>query len=207
MNASRFRTVALSAAVAAAAALGVAADAAAQSSTTRGFLLGAHLGAGAVNIEGSDYASGGGGGVTFGLGLNRNFTIFLNLDGSAIDVAADGGQVEGDWTLGHADLGVRFHFANSLRSWVPYLSGAFSARAVSISDIGGNIGTDGSISGGGFTFGGGIMIYPSQGFAVDLSALVTAGQYTTFTVGGTSQAGFDIDSQSNRFLVGIVWWP
>ena len=207
MIVTRLRVLASIGALAALTTMVAATDAAAQSSTTRGFLVGAHLGGGAVNIEGSEYASGGGGGATFGLGLNRNFTIFLNLDGSVISEAADGGAAEGDWTLGHADLGVRFHFANSLRSWVPYLSGAFTARAVSISDIGGNVGTDGSISGGGFTFGGGIMIYPSQAFAVDISALFTQGQYTTLTIGGTSQTGFDVDSSSNRFAVGIAWWP
>lgn len=204
---SRMRPFVSVAIAAALTTLASTADAGAQSSTTRGFLIGAHLGGGAVSIEGSDYARGGGGGVTFGLGVNRNFTVFLNLDGSAIDVAADGGTVEGEWTLGHADLGVRFNFANSLRSWVPYLSGALTARAVSIADIGGNTGTEGSISGGGFTLGGGIMIYPSQAFAVDISALFTQGQYTTLTVGGTSQTGFDVDSSSNRLSVGIAWWP
>lgn len=207
MIGTRTRTLASAAALAVLTTLAASAHVAAQSSTTRGFLLGAHLGGGAVSIEGSEYARGGGGGVTFGLGVNRNFTVFLNIDGSSIDVAADGGAVEGDWTLGHADLGVRFNFANSLRSWVPYLSGALTARAVSISDIGGNTGTEGSISGGGFTLGGGIMIYPSQAFAVDISALFTQGQYTTLTVGGTSQTGFDVDSSSNRFSVGIAWWP
>lgn len=206
MNAKRMKRHVSMAAAAALTVFVFGADAYAQSSTTRGLLIGAHVGGGAVSIEGSEASTGGGGGITLGLGLNRNFTIFANFDGSAINVENQG-QVEGSWTLGHADFGVRFHFANSLRSWVPYVSGAFSARAVSISDIGGNTGVDGSISGGAFTFGGGIMIYPSQGFAIDISALASAGQFTTLTVGGTSQAGFDIDASSTRFSAGIAWWP
>lgn len=180
----------------------------AQSSTTRGFVLGAHLGAAAVSVDGSDSSTGGGGGLLFGLGLNRNFTVYLQLDAATLDV--ENGETAGNWTLGHADLGLRFHFANSLRSWVPYVQGGFSGRAVSLSDIpAGNplSGREVSISGTSLTFGGGVMIYPSQAFAVDLSVAVNGGQFTTLTVDNTSQTGFDIDSTSTRINVGFAWWP
>lgn len=180
----------------------------AQSSTTRGFVLGAHLGAAAVSVEGSDASTGGGGGVIFGLGFNRNFTVYLQLDGATLDVS--NGETAGNWTLGHADLGVRFHFANSLRSWVPYVQGGFSGRVVSLTDIPASnplTGRDVSISGTSVTFGGGVMIYPSQAFAVDLSVAVNGGQFTTLTVDNTSQTGFGVDATSTRINVGFAWWP
>lgn len=180
----------------------------AQSSTTRGFVLGAHLGAATVSIEDSDNSTGGGGGLFFGLGLNRNFTVYLQFDAATLDV--DGGETAGTWTLGHGDLGLRFHFANSLRSWVPYVQGGFSGRVVSLSDIpAGNplSGSEVSLSGTSLTFGGGVMIYPSQAFAVDLGVAVNGGQFTTITVDNTSQTGFDLDSTSTRFNVGFAWWP
>lgn len=179
----------------------------AQSSTTRGFLLGAHLGAATVSIDGSG-STGGGGGVLFGLGFNRNFTVFLQLDGATLDV--NDGETAGSWTLGHADLGVRFHFANSLRSWVPYVQGGFSGRVVSLTDIPAAnplSGRDVSISGTSVSFGGGVMIYPSQAFAVDLGVAVNGGQFTTLTVDNTSQTGFAVDATSTRINVGFAWWP
>ena len=107
----------------------------AQESTTRGFMVGAHVGLASVSIEGSERSSGDGGGLTIGYGLNRKFTIYGQFDGSSVDVRNQADDVAGTWALGHADLGLRFHFANSLRSWVPYLQAGISARVVTITDI------------------------------------------------------------------------
>lgn len=181
----------------------------AQESTTRGFVLGAHLGGASLAVEGSDRSNGGGGGLFVGYGLNRSFTLFLQLDGSSVDVRNQP-DVEGSWSIGHADLGVRYHFANSLRSWVPYLQAAFTGRAVQVKDLPpGSVFQDSEIefSGGAFTLGGGIMLYPSQTFAFDLGLLFSGGEFSDITVGQTTQGGLDIDASSSRFNLGIVWWP
>ena len=37
--------------------------------------------------------------------------------------------------MAHADLGARFHFASTLRRWVPYLQAAVSGRGVTVSGL------------------------------------------------------------------------
>src|SRR5688572_32306420 len=98
--------------------------AAAQKSTTRGFSIAAHLQGASLQIEDDDPSGGGGLGVRVGYGFNRRFTGYLELDGIAFDV--ENPELEGEWTMGHADLGVRFNFANSLRRVVPFLDAARS---------------------------------------------------------------------------------
>ena len=186
-----------------------ASPAMAQESTTRGFLVGAHLGGASLSVEGSERSNGGGGGIEVGYGLNRNFTVFLQLDGASIDVRNQD-DVEGTWAIGHVDLGTRFHFANSLRSWVPYLQAAFSARAVQVtglppeSALGGD---EVEFPGGAFTFGGGVMLYVGQTFAFDLGLLFSGGEFTDIRVGQTTQGGLDVDASSSRFNLGVAWWP
>lgn len=185
-----------------------AAPVSAQQSTTRGFVVGAHLGGASIKVEDADRANGGGGGILIGYGLNRTITIYGQFDGATFDV--ENPDVEGTWTMGHADIGVRFHFANSLRTFVPYLQGAFSARVVSVSDIPASnplSGEDVSLSGGAFTFGGGLMLYAKQTLAFDLGLLFSGGEFTDVTVGNTTVTGFDADADSSRFNIGIVWWP
>jgi len=182
---------------------------AAQESTTRGFMVGAHLGGASLSVEGSERSNGGGAGIEFGYGLNRNFTLFLQLDGASIDVRNQE-DVEGTWTIGHVDLGTRFHFANSLRSWVPYLQAALSARVVNVSDLppGSALGaSEVEFSGGAFTFGGGIMLYAGQTFAFDLGLLFSGGEFSDVRVGQTTQSGLDLDASSSRFNLGVSWWP
>lgn len=176
----------------------------AQESTTRGFVIGGHLGGASLTVEGSDRSNGGGGGIVVGYGLNRSFTLFVQLDGSSVDVRNQE-AVGGQWSIAHADFGVRYHFANSLRSWVPYLQGAFTGRAVRVTELPAD--QEVEFSGGAFTLGGGVMLYPSQTFAFDLGLLFSGGEFTDVTVGQTTQGGLDLDASSSRFNLGIVWWP
>ena len=187
------------------------ADAAAQSSTTRGFLVGAHLGAATFQPENGSRSNAGGAGILIGYGVNRSLTLFFQADGAAFDVDTQDDDLTGTWSMAHADLGVRYHFANSLRRWVPYLQGSFTARAVNLTDI-----PDGSVfageevqfTGGALTLGGGVMLYTSRSFAVDLGLLFGGGKFTDVTVGNTTQTGLvDIDARTTRFNLGISWWP
>ncbi len=192
-----------------AAVLIAAAPGRAQESTTRGFVLGAHLGGASLKVEGSDESGGGGGGVVVGYGFDRRFTAFLRLDGAKVDVENQP-DVEGDWGIAHVDLGVRFHFANSLRSWVPFLEAAFTGRAVQVTNLppGSALNeTEVEFSGGAFTLGGGILLYPTQTLAFDIGFLFSGGEFTDITVGQTTQSGLDIDARSARLNVGLLWWP
>ncbi len=192
-----------------AATLCFASGASAQSPTTRGVLLGAHVGMASIKIENSERSSGGGAGIMVGYGLNRMLTIFVQVDGTRVDVRNQP-DVSGTWAMAHADLGARFNFANSERTAVPYLVGAVSGRVVSVSDIPVTSplsGNDVSFSGGSLTLGGGVMLYVSETLAFDLGLLFGGGKFTEITVDNTTQTGFDIDAQSRRFNLGVAWWP
>ena len=180
----------------------------AQSSTTRGFDVGIHFTGSTLKIEDGDNSNAGGGGLWFGYGFNRTVQLFLQFDGTQFDV--NDAAVEGDWTMGHADLGVRFHFANSLRSWVPYLQVATTARVVSVQNgVVNDVAQadDVSLVGAGITLGGGILFYFNESFAADLQLAWTGGKFTRIEAGSVSYNDLNLDAQSARFNVGVSWWP
>jgi len=179
-----------------------------QKSTTRGLNLGVHLQGASLSVEDADSDGGGGLGFRIGYGINRIITLYLEADGVSVD-SKNADLFQGTWTLGHADLGARFHFANTLRSWVPYLEVAVGARGASIDDAeadGEELG-DVSFSGGSFSFGGGIYAYFSRTLALDVGLKVSGGEFTEVDLGPISLNNLDIDANSTRFKVGIVWWP
>jgi hypothetical protein len=181
----------------------------AQQSTTRGFMVGAHIGASSLKVRDSERSNGGGGGLVVGYGLNRVVTIFGQIDGSTVDVTNQP-QADGTWALGQGDIGVRFHFANSLRSFVPYLQGALSIQTVNVTDIPASspfTGQKVTFSGGAFTLGGGLMLYVKESVAFDLGLLFSGGEFTEVRVGNATFSGFDTNVQSTRFNIGVVWWP
>ena len=180
----------------------------AQASTTRGFNVGIHFTGSTLKIEDGDNNNAGGGGLWFGYGFNRTVQLFLQFDGTQFDV--NNAAVEGDWTMGHADLGVRFHFANSLRSWVPYLQVATTARVVSVQNgVVNDVAQadDVSLVGAGITLGGGILFYFNESFAADLQLAWTGGKFTRIEAGSVSYNDLNLDAQSARFNVGVSWWP
>ena len=189
------------------AAMAVAAPSQAQESTTRGFTLGLHLSGASITPEDGDRSNAGGAGLYFGYGFNRTVQLFLQLDGAQFDV--EDADVEGQWEMGHADLGMRFHFANSLRSWVPYLQAAITGRAVGVDDavVGGNPEQDVTFYGGAFSLGGGVMFYFNETFAADLQLLWSGGQFDRIEVDNVTVEGFDFDATPGRFNIGILWWP
>jgi opacity protein-like surface antigen len=188
----------------------VAVPGSAQQSTTRGFTVGLHTTGASLKGDGADAErnEAGGGGIHVGYGVNRRLTIFVQADGARFNEQS-GGEVEGDWTMGHFDVGVRFNFANSLRRWVPFLEGAFGYRAVSVSDpvVNNNPVNELSITGGGLTLGGGVDFYFTESWALDLQLLWTGGEFTTFTVDNVSVSGLDFDARSTRLSLGVAWWP
>jgi hypothetical protein len=184
------------------------APAAGQKSTTRGLHLGFHLQGGSLKVEDGDAAGGGGAGFRVGYGFNRIFTLYLEADGLSVE-AGDPGVFAGEWALGHAEIGGRFHFANSLRSWVPFLEVALGGRGARVKNVtsGSEAWEDVNVSGGVFSFGGGIYAYFSQTFALEAGLKFSGGQFTEIDLGPLSLENLDLDAQSSRFKVGVVWWP
>jgi hypothetical protein len=179
----------------------------AQESTTRGFNLGFHLSGASLKVGDDERSNAGGGGIVIGYGINRSLTLFAQFDGAEFDV--ENVDVEGRWTMGHGDLGVRYHFANSLRSWVPYLQAALSGRVVSVSDavVNQQAETDVSFAGGALTLGGGLMVYLKQTLALDLQLAWSGGEFTEVSIGNLTLSGLNLEAQSSRFNVGLSWWP
>ena len=180
----------------------------AQQSTTRGFNLGLHVQGTSLSVEGQDADGGGGGGLTVGYGVNRIVTVFFRADGATV-TAENSTALAGDWTLGHVEVGTRFHFANALRRWVPWLEAALGARVVSVKDVVVNEEQieDVSFNGGALTVGGGLSFYVNEGFALDLGLEGSFGEFTEIEVGAASLGNLDIDATSARLNLGFVWWP
>ena len=193
--------------LAALAAFLAAAPVLAQRSTTRGLNLGVHLSGASLTVQDDDASSAGGGGVFAGYGINRRFTLFLQIDGAEFDV--EDAEVEGRWTMAHVDLGARFHFANTLRRWVPYLQAALSGRRVGVEDavVDDQPERDVSFNGGAFSAGGGLLFYFKETLAVDLQVLWSGGEFSEIEVDNVTVRGLDIDAQSSRISLGLSWWP
>jgi hypothetical protein len=179
-----------------------------QKSTTRGLNLGFHLQAASLSVEDGEADGGGGAGLRIGYGLNRIVTLYFETDGISVD-SEGSDEFQGTWALGHVDLGARFHLANTLRSWVPYLDVAVGGRAAHVKDVEVNGQSLGNISfhGGSISFGGGIYAYFTQTFALDVGLKLSGGTFTQVDLGSVSLNDLDIDATSTRFKVGIVWWP
>ncbi len=187
----------------------------AQVSTTRGFHVGFQLQAAAVSVEGGDADTGGGAALRAGYGFNRIVTGFIGAAGASVN-AINQPNVAGVWETVHVDFGARFHFANTLRQWVPYLEAALSARAMRVggADVDGAELVDNiTRSGGAFTFGGGMAVFLSEQFALDFGLDISTGEFTDISGdfrklqgGRKTISGFDIDATSSRFGFGFQYW-
>lgn len=181
-----------------------------QESTTRGLSLALYFQGASLEVEGGDPGNGGGGGLRVGYGINRTVTLFARADASSTDV--EDADVEGQWKLAHVELGGRFHFANSLRSWVPWLEAAVGGRAVTVEDarVEGDLAqqeAEVSFNGTAFSLGGGLDVYLSEAWALDLGLAWTTGEFNEIEVGAVSVSGLDLDAKSFRLNFGVVWWP
>ena len=193
---------------AAVAALVCAGPAQAQRSTTRGLNLGVRLSAAALDSDQSgDRADGAGGGIHVGYGINRSFTLVLQIDGAGF--ALEDGPIEGDWTMAHVDFGVRYNFASTLRPWVPYLEAALTGRGVTVDNpvVEGERRDGITFNGGGFTGGAGLLYYMDETLALELQFLLTGGEFTEIQVNNVTVSGLEIDANSSRLSLGLSWWP
>lgn len=182
---------------------------AAQKSTSRGLSVGLQALGTSLTVEKGDENNGGGLGLRVGYGFNRIVTGFITLDGSAVQIPASNSFVAGEWTLAHAEVGARFHFANSLRRWVPYLETSIGARSVSIENTSVNNSPAGKVSfnGPALSVGTGMSIFASPKWAFDAGLRWTGGTFTEVDLGSAALRNLDIDAASFRLGVGVVWWP
>jgi Outer membrane protein beta-barrel domain len=183
--------------------------AAGQQSTSRGLSIGLHALGTSLRVENGDENNGGGLGLRVGYGFNRRLTGFITIDGSAVDIPQSNSFVAGEWSMAHAEIGARFHFANSLRRWVPYLETSIGGRSVSIENARVNSAPAGKLSfnGPAVSVGTGLSVFVSRTWALDTNLRWTGGTFTEIDQGNIALRNLDIEAASFRFGIGVVWWP
>ena len=185
----------------------------AQPARTEGWVLGLGSGAAAVSFE-----SGPGDGAALvdlriGYGLNRVVTPYLG--GAYADIRSRGLEAFDRMTFAHVDLGVRLHLGGGRRRWVPY--GDLALEFWHVNDViknGGETAAD-FTSRPTFSVGGGLAIYLSGSWALDVNVKAARGTFRdvpagNIPAGGTSRhrgALLHLDAASTRFGVGVSWWP
>jgi hypothetical protein len=170
-------------------------------SITEGFFVAPHLLGASLEFEDEEAESGGGAGLTIGYGFTRMFAAFFTIDGADIDIREPG--ISGDYTLGQADLGVRFNFRSETQKAIPYIEVALTGRAAETTDDGVDI----RLSGGAFTLGGGLNYYFQQKLAVDVGLSFSGGRFEKLEIDGDEVPFEEVDATGTRFRVGLTWYP
>ncbi len=163
----------------------------------KGFSLGVGLQRTGSTIDfeefgGEQSEAGFGLGITAAYGFSNLISVFLTLDGSDLDGAS----------LGHADLGARFHF-RAQEQLFPYAQVALSGVSITDEEDDEEI----KFSGGGLTIGGGVHYFFNPKLALDVNLAFTGGQFTTIEVDGDEIDGLDeVDMTTYRVRAGIMYF-
>ena len=192
--------------------LGCVVEGSAQTARTQGWTLGLEFGATTVSF-GSDPGDGAVlVGVRIGHGLNRIVTPYLGMAYGTIDTR--GLEAFDKVKFGHVDLGARLHVTDGRRRWVPYGDLALTFWPVTDALENGKWTATDFTSRPTFTIGGGIAVYLSEAWAVDVNVKAGKGTFEDFPVGSTPTRGTggrrgtlpDLDAMSFRLGVGVSWW-
>ena len=172
---------------------------------TEGFLFGIAFDAASIRSDDLTQSteSGPGAGVTFGWGFTRNFALVLDASAARIS------SLNGDFDLGHVDLGGRWHFVNR-SALVPFLEVGYAGRVAMKQDwVFPGTTTTGKMSmmGGGVSAGGGFEYFAMPGLALGGSFKWTSGKFTRVKFDNVTMDGLSIDATSARFNMGFTWYP
>jgi hypothetical protein len=200
-------------ALAASALITGAASAQTAHSSTQKFFIGLGLNGSSIKFEGdgNETESGPGFSLQLGYGFTPKFAMFVEGTGAALD--DDDPSSDNPVALGHFDIGARYHFSNPSRKLVPFLEVALTGRALAQDDAtfddgaGGTQTADVSYTGGGFSFGGGLLYFFNPRWALNGGVKWTVGEFSTVTVDNVSVSGFEADATSARLTLGVSWFP
>jgi hypothetical protein len=173
-----------------------------RSNTSKLFLTG---GVNWTSIDSEDLEQDKGGpGLHFGVGygFSSRFAAFIDVVGASIDNGDD------DYTLSHVDLGLRFHFANRSKSFIPYIEGAFTGRSAKLDEqnVNGNDDVDVEVSGGGFSLGGGLLYFFNPKWALNAHLKWTGGEFSRVRVENVTIDNLDFDATTVRLGIGLTWF-
>jgi len=177
-------------------------------SNTQKLMLSLALGGTSIKSDEFENESESGGGFSLqaGWGFTRMFTLLVDASGAVL------GDDDEEFVLVHFDLLGRLNFASAQRAWVPYIEGGLSARVAGQDDIAivdetGSQTVDLEISGGGFTFGGGVQYHVRPEVSLGAGIRWTVGEFSTVKINNVSVDGFELDATSTRLMFGVTWWP
>lgn len=176
---------------------------------TNGFMVGLAFDASSIRSDGLNNASETGPGVAglLGWGVTKNIALILDMSGAQIS------SVNGNYNLGHADIGARIHFVNRT-AFVPFIDAGYAGRAVmmrnvNLADTQGNIST-GTLTymGSGVAVGGGLEYFVTRAIAFGGSYKWTTGKFTQARFENSAVDGLPLpDATSARFNMGFTWYP
>ena len=175
-------------------------------SNTRGIFLNAHLNATSISYDEDEFPNedntdaGGGLGVEIGYGVSPLVTIYLGLNGSAMET--DDPDVD-SYSLTHVDLGVLLNIGAGRSRAVPYVDLALTGRQVTFDFPNGNL----EFRGAGVTLGGGLKYFLSPVLALDGGLGVTLGTFSEAESGIVTVQINDVSAVSARLAFGLSWYP
>jgi hypothetical protein len=155
--------------------------------------------AGLSNTSGGPTDNGSGGAVIVGYGFNQRWALYGDVADATMN-AADG---SGTYSLSHVDLGARVHFRAGPNVVVPFLQFGLTGRQVSETVNGSNY----TGTGGGVTFGAGLNVHFTPGFALSGSISWAAGNFNDFRVDNYSVGNYSVDAMTARLHLGVIWFP
>ena len=182
----------------------------ARASSTKGFFLGLHGNSSTVESDeqdgqgiGTGDERGSGLGLQLGYGFTHNLALVLDGTGALLDLDGE------DVGLGHFDIGLRYAFTGPTRPVVPYLEAAFSGYGLGQNDADFGDGTTGDVTltGTGFTFGGGLQYYVAPKWALGAAFKYTTGEFDKVKVDDVSVDDLNIDATTTRINLGVTWYP
>ncbi len=190
--------------------LACAAPVQAQRSNTEGFLLNAHVGGAAGNVEDGDTEAGFGFGLMAGYGFNETFQLVLNGDATSLDISNP--QLAGGYWMYQGDLALRINFPDPTKAFVGYIVGGLTGQyGRGTPDRGPAQGEEVELAGWGGTVGTGFHYFFTPAVALDTVVQFTFASFTHADVTDEAvQGGRLPDNLSNLFTrlnVGLTWYP
>jgi Outer membrane protein beta-barrel domain len=168
-----------------------------EKSRSQGFFVGGSYEGNGVAIEDAESTeSGSGFGVTFGYGFTRYFALYGQFSGASIE------SEDGDYSIGHFDIGTRVHFRAPVKTVVPFIQAGLSSRALHQDFDPDEV----EASGYGLAVGGGINAHVNPAIAFTAGVAWSIGDVGDFKVNGTSVDTDSVGMTSARVHVGIIWF-
>ena len=187
---------------------------------TKGLTVGVHLNGSTISSTDRDNvstavkerASGVGAGGEVGWGITKWLLVYAGGDAAKVKIKSatrvNADDVQPDYTLIHADIGARVSFPSANHAFVPFVNAALTRRRASTTVENQDI----SLSGNGFTVGGGGQYFFTSSLALDVGLQYSIGDFTDIEVAGVKykadDLGVNLDkTNSARINAGMKFYP